>query len=311
MNSISVWLWLACTQMDDVVQQQLDVHTELATLRELYQKASSLYTDGQYSKAVEQFRALHILYPHSRSVLEGLLLSELHDPENVQVGYARIQSYTESHPGDVDFRLIQSKFHLQTGAVEKGRADLDLLLFNQAIHPWILAQDSFLRQYQDVLNIDKLPFTLIRVIEVDAPTVSIVNDTIDVRVSFLHLSNCKPYIPPFEIGLDLQPKRLTVYQKTVDETVVNTTFVQSITNRSAATSEPVIMNIQCGAHSVDVTLPGIEVIELPAAPISPKQSRLQFPDLSAIKTVDTGVPWTLYINHVESKKGFWNPSIAQ
>ena len=140
---------------------------------------------------------------------------------------------------------------------------------------------------------------------------SIVQDVIDVRVSFLHLSDCRPHIPPFEIGLDLQPKRLTVYQETIDETVVKTTFVQSIINRSAATSPPATMNIQCGVSSLDVTLPSIEVIELPAAAISPKQSRLGFPDLSEIEAVDKGVPWTLYINHVESKKGLWNPSTAR
>ena len=204
MNSILIWLWMACTQTDDVVQQQLDVHTQWSTLRELYQQGSSLYREGQYSKAVEQFRDLHTLYPNSRSVLEGLLLSELHDPENFQVGYARIQSYMGSHPGDVEFRLIQSKFHLQTGEVEKGRDDLELLLFNQSVHPWVLAQDPFLRHHQNDIALDKLTFELLRLLQIDMPTTAIVDDVVDIRISFLHLSTCHPHIPPFKIGLDVQ-----------------------------------------------------------------------------------------------------------
>lgn len=307
MHSLFYWLWMGCTQLDDVVQQHQEVHVQLLTLREAYQKASSLYDEGLYPKAVQQFRELQLQYPNSRAVLEGLLLSELHDEESHKAGYTRIQEYMSSHPGDVDFRLIQAKFHLKMGDFTKARDDLEILLFNQSIHPWVLAQDPFLRHHRDGIDSEKLPFGLIRLLEIELPTAAVVGDAIDIRVSFLHLSSCRPHIPPFDIGLDVVPKKLNVYQETVDSTVVKTTFVQSLINSSAAKSQPTAIQIRCGSASMDVTLPSVDVIDLISTPSTPKQSTLVFPDIESLEQGDSGIPWTVYLNHVEAKRGLWEP----
>ena len=304
-----LWLWMGCTQTNEVEREYAVVHAEWSDLHQTYQQAVSLYDEKQYPQALAQFRSPHSQYPNSRAVLEGVLLSELHHEEEREVGYARIQEYMLAHPGDVEFRLIQAKFHLQMGEVEKAQADLQLLLFNQSVHPWVLAQDPLLRHYQSKINIDKLPFELIRLLEVDVPTVAVVDDAIDLRISFLHLSSCRPHIPPFEVGLNVQSKKLTAYQETIDGTVVKTTFVQSLTNRSAAKSQSTLVQIHCGLASLDVTIPSVDVIQLTAQPTSPQRSILAFPDLTAVQSADTGVPWTLYINHVEAKKGLWDPPV--
>ena len=309
MQSLFGFLWIGCSQTDEVVQQQMLLHAQWSTLREEFQQASSLYTQESYPQAVEQFRSLHTRYPNSRAVLEGLLLAELHHKESLSVGYTRIQQYMLAHPGDVDFRLIQAKFHLQMDEVAKAKDDLELLLFNQSIHPWTLAQDPFLRHYQSKINLDKLSFELIRLLEVDVPTSTVVEDVIDIRVSFLHLSSCHPNIPPFEIGLDVQTKKLIVYQETIDTLVSKTTFVQSIITQSVGSSPSTTVQIQCDSEMVAFTLPSVSVISLHSDNPTTQLSTLTFPNLTQLEPAEQGVPWTVYINHVEAQKGFWNPSV--
>ena len=304
-----IWLWIGCTQIDEDARQQMTVHSEWATLHQAYKQAVSVYDDGQYSEAVKQFRKLHSRYPNSRAILEGVLLSELQDPEGRKAGYTRIQEYVRSHPGDVEFRLIQAKFHLQMGEIKKGRDDLELLLFNQSVHPWVLAQDPFLLHHKDNIDSHKLPFELIQMLEIDVPAVAIVDDAMDIRMSFLHLSSCRPYIPPFEIGLDVEPKKLNVYQETVDDIVVKTTFVQSVINRSVSKNQPTAIQIHCGSVRSVVTFPSVDVIDLTGGVASPQRTTLAFPDPTELDSADAGVPWTLYINHVEAQKGLWQPDV--
>ena len=286
------------------------MHLQWSTLRSDYQKANALYKDRNFAEAVLEFRSLHSQYPKSRAVLEGLLMSELQSEEDLSTGYIRIQKYVQAHPGDMEFRLLQAKFHLNQGAFEQGRADLELLLFNQAFHPWELAQDPFLRPFKSQIALEKIPFDLMHLLELEWPTASVVGDTNELRFSILHLSSCSPYAPSVEIDLTLESKRLSVYQETIDSFVTKTTFVQSFTNLSPANGVSGQLDVYCDTTRFSVQLPTVTVIDLDRTPLQKKPSRIAFPDVTELAEVEDGIPWTLYVNHVESDKGLWNPNIG-
>ena len=174
-----IGLFVACSFSTEVEQEAIGSHSQWSELRKEYQKAISLYHAKDYTAAVIDFRSLHSQYPHSRAVLEGLLMAELYSEQYVQDGYIRIQEYVQRHPGDMDFRLLQVKFHLHENELEQAHSDLELLLFNQTFHPWVLAQDPFLQAFKNEINLEHIPFDLIRLLDVGWPDSAIVGDTVE------------------------------------------------------------------------------------------------------------------------------------
>ena len=306
-----IGFWMGCSFGSEVGRDTIQMHSRWSTLRSDYQQAIALYKGRNFAESVVEFRSLHSQYPESRAVLEGLLMSELQSEEDLPTGYTRIQKYVQAHPGDMAFRLIQSKFHLKQGAFEQGRADLELLLFNQAFHPWELAQDSFLQQFKSHLDLEKIPFDLMHLLELEWPTAAVVGDTNELRLSILHLSSCNPYVPAVEIDLTLDSKRLSVYRETVDSFVTKTTFVQSFTNLSSANDVSGQLDIVCDTTRFSVQLPTITVIDLDRTSLQEKPSSITFPNVTELVDVEDGIPWTLYVNHVEAGKGFWNPNMGK
>ena len=191
-------------------------------------------------------------------------------------------------------------FHLLVGEFEKARSDLELILFNQTLHPWELAQDKFLRAFKASIDLEQIPFDLIRLLEVDWPASAIVGDTVELRLSVLHLASCSPHIPAFEINLKLEPKRLSVYQETVDPVVTKTTFVQSFL---IYLCKGCInwLKIFCDTSNLSVNLPSVTVIDLNKSTAVEKRSVVTFPNVRELSSAGDWDTWTLHQSCARSK----------
>lgn len=299
-----VWLFVCCFQSETVKEAQ-QIHHDLAALHKQYLEGIRLYTSKEYTRSIDSFQELHTQYPNSRAVLEGLLLAELESSSQFDIGYDRVKRYLERNPGDSAFRLLQAKYHLKSNKPSLANDDLEVLLFNQSIHPWQLAQDTFVRAYRQDLNNEKIPFDLIIVTQFEVPQVVVVGDPFEIRLSVLHLDTCAVQVSKATVGLNLEPVHLRVYEEDVDDIVQKTTLVQGFQSLAPAHSTLASMVVQCGEAEIEVALPAIQSIALQSVEKRNVTSIIEFPDVRLLPKKDDGVPWSLYTNNIEVYNGFW------
>lgn len=299
-----LFLFLSCVQ-SELSKESERFHNELGKLHKQYLEAVLLYEQRQYDRSVSIFRSLHTQYPMSRAILEGVLLSEFESSTEFTVGYDRVKRYLAKKPGDADFRLLQVKYHLKSKNPVLANEDIELLLFNQSIHPWKLAQDPILTEYQSDIDNKQLPFDLITVVQFEAPKVVIMGDPFEMRLSVLHLNDCAVSVPAVSIDLHLEPTHLRLYEESVDDIVQKTTLVQGFQSLSATQSSSASMEVQCGNAKVNVVLPAIESVALKEVQGAVTTSSVEFPNVRLLPKQDSGIPWSLYVNNIEVQAGFW------
>jgi len=299
-----LFLFLSCVQ-SELSKESERFYNQLGSLHEQYSEAVLLYEQKEYDRATTIFRSLHLQYPLSRAVLEGLLLAEFESSTEFSVGYDRVKRYLAVNPGDADFRLLQAKYHLKSNNPTLANEDLEVLLFNQSMHPWILAQDPILKGYQGDIDNEQLPFDLITVVQFEVPKVVVMGDPFEMRLSVLHLKDCSVSVPAVQISLNLEPTHLRLYEESVDDIVQNTTLVQGFQSLSPVQSSPTSMEIQCGNAKAKVVLPAIESVALSPVDGTGITSSVEFPDVRLLPKQDSGVPWSLYVNNFEEQTGFW------
>ena len=89
--------------------------------------------------------------------------------------------------------------------------------------------------------------------------------------------------------------------------MTKTTFVQTFSNLAGATDVFTSLDVHCDKAHLPVNLPSVTVIDLNNTTDQEHQSMIAFPNVRELSSVGNGIPWTLYVNHVEDKRGLWNP----
>lgn len=300
LNIVLYSLW-ACSG-----EEQSKQFTQWAAIRTQHEEAQLHIEQGDFT-AIQILRNLHQENPNSRAILESLLLAELQsNPIDRSEGYQRVQAYMSRHKGDVAIRLVQAKYHLSHGQIESAKSDIQVLLFNQAFHPWVLAQDIFLLQYQDDLK-EILPFSRMQVLKMELPQRLLVGETVDFRVELLHLKTCTPSMPSVPLSVSLEPNKLQLYQEIVDDIVSKMTVVLSLTPNSEGLQTSLPIRFHCGKASVGMELSSFSVISLDQQNFVTGGS-LSFPSLATLQTqtATTGVPWQQYQNGIPIAEGYWD-----
>lgn len=301
-----VWCLLFCCQNENVIPQEIEeAHHEWSRMKEDYDAATAFFREQRYQESINVLEPLHQQHPESKAILELLLLAELNDPESFQRGYQRIQSYMRRHPGDSDFRLLQTKFFLQAGEIQQANDSLAVLLFNRSFHPWVLAQDSVLRRYKDELSPAGLSFELVQAVGFDIPEKVLVGDVMDVRIDILHLKDCEPTVLPFEIQSKFRIERLALYHEDIDDVVQKTSMVLTLKALLASISGPIDMEVECESHKARLHFSGITIIDVGNADQRTELTTLTIPRWSDLEKMTGTTPWVLYVNNVPIRTGFW------
>ena len=301
---LSSVLFTACTVEPTFIEEQ--------ELYQTFQRATKTLAQGNREDAVALLHSLHLKYPDSRAVLEQLLSVYVDGSmDDLDVGLTLVDSFVLKHPGDSEIRIQRARLLLGLSRFDEAIKELQVVLFNRKIHPWILARDGTLRKFQEELAVLQLPFEGIVPIDVAIPTSVLLGDTGVIEIEALHSRQCGLEIEAFMFPFRVELTRLQVHTDMVDDVVQKTAIQLHVHWLEKGLVSSLVAQLKCGEDRIHLTQNTLEVLSVDSGPSAVDEPSISFTaqgrgTVVVIPTVDVlkqdpqkiGVPWKSYVNGI-------------
>lgn len=288
-----LWWLLACSG------------TEFEREQDLFRSYQQLDSISDPNERMHALLRLHMQFPDSRAILEELLLLELKGtPEQVEMGFQRLKTHLQRHPGDGIFRIHLAKYYLTLGRIPEAQQEIQLSLHNKVMHPWQLAQDDFFLdpEYRDDLE-SLLPLNGIQVLNLTSPERVFVSQNAIWEIEAMHHASCSLSIPNQSKQSLLRIHQLQKISNRVDDWVHNTTIQIIWKAESAGIMDVGQVNLKCGGYSWTHPISRVDVV---SEELKSEQSNEMYPMFwypEDVSTTDSGpIGVREYFNDFQTQK---------